>query len=120
MKLPDFFLPSHFYLKGRRWTIELVDDLGYMTKKNGQKVRIIGECDGGARRIEILDKIPPRKQIETLVHEFYHAMEYELGLRIPHDMIYKTDKHMGYLFMLLMASQPKRRGRAGSARRRSQ
>lgn len=112
-----FYVPTHFYLKGKRWNVEFVDDLGFVIKSNGKKSVTIAECDGGARRIEILERLSAKRTAECFLHEYLHAIEYAYGIRFPHKMVHFADVKLAYIFRKTMECQPRARRPAPKRKR---
>lgn len=113
MRRIEFFLPTHFYVKGRRWKIVITDELKYdrvLIKKGPRKgqykwVRLYGECHPDDRTILISEHATPLQMAKTFLHEYLHALEYEYKIRLPHKMVHFADRRLGYIFMLMMACQ---------------
>lgn len=52
----------------------------------------IGYCDGIDHVLYVRTRLKPRVRLETFVHEWLHAVEYEYGLEIPHALVYALEK----------------------------
>lgn len=79
-------IPTHFYLKRRRWTVEIVED--YLMWE-GKRAR--GLACPETRTIELCGKLGPRKLLQTFLHEYLHAIEFEYDLKFPHRLIYALE-----------------------------
>jgi hypothetical protein len=91
-------LPHTFPLKGRRWTVELVDKIDMM--EDGKVCH--GFCYTETRTIEILEGLNRHKTLRAFIHEFLHAVEFEYKIKIPHWLIYKIDGPLATMFGLIM------------------
>lgn len=89
-------LPTHFYLKKKRWKVELVDSefLGVPGT--------YGHCDFAARTIEIWEGQPARRMLGTFIHEYLHAVEHEYGLRVVHKFIYLLERPVTRIVIMLL------------------
>ena len=90
-------LPTHFYLKRKKWVVELVDKPEWHTEE-----KCWGITDFESRTIEIWDGLPPRQILMVFIHEYLHAVEYEYKLAIAHRLIYKLEKPLTYMVFLLL------------------
>lgn len=43
----------------------------------------------------------PRQMIETFLHEFLHAVDFEYDLKISHKLIYRLERPLRYMFDLM-------------------
>lgn len=89
-------LPTHFYLKRKRWKVEL-HDADSMTVPG-----TYGNCDFPSRTVEIWEGAPPRRRISSLVHEYLHAVEQEYGLRVVHRFIYLLERPLTRLMIMMI------------------
>jgi hypothetical protein len=92
-------IPVSFYLKRRKWTVELVSEDMIIDGVNCR-----GHCDPDMRLIEIRDNLSSKVMVETFVHEFLHAVEHEYNLKIAHKLIYVLEKPLAYMVRLLLES----------------
>ncbi len=51
----------------------------------------MGLCDSKARAIIIRSDLSDKQVIETLIHELFHAVAFEFGVKIPHKLIYALE-----------------------------
>ncbi len=66
------------------WTIQFVKSL------DGNKDT--GECDSHENVIRVRLGLTPEERLKTIIHEIFHAWEYEYGLSIPHKLIYALEE----------------------------
>lgn len=94
-------LPTHFYLKRRKWTVEIVEE----KLSNHEHDNCRGLCTKEDRLIEISANQTPRNMMITFLHEFLHAISFEYGFPIPHILIYKLERPLAYIVNILINIQ---------------
>lgn len=95
-------MPTHFYLKRRKWTVELVDDPLF----DGEGSWCRGLCEPDERTIYLWAGLGPLKMLRTFCHEFLHAVEAETGLELPHWLVYDLEEPLAYIVLCLFNAQP--------------
>jgi hypothetical protein len=106
-------LPDYFYLRKKKWTVVLTEDRKwYLNGSKGHKILPAGkinfcwgETDFAVRTITLWHDQAPRKLLETFIHEYLHAVEYEYDLKIPHKLVSTLEKPIAYLVLLLIKHQ---------------
>jgi hypothetical protein len=94
----QLIIPSHFYLKRRKWTVDITEDVLYAA--DGDVCN--GLCHPDTRTIEIAAQLGPKRRLQIFVHEFLHAVEFEYGIVIPHKVIYLLERPLVYLLQILI------------------
>jgi hypothetical protein len=51
----------------------------------------LGLCDGESRIIFIKSGLSDSEELKTLIHEIFHAIEFEFDVPIPHATIHKLE-----------------------------
>jgi hypothetical protein len=57
---------------------------------------VLGECSASGT-IELRQGRDIKETYETMAHELLHAIEFAYDIDIPHELIYKLQKPLGYL-----------------------
>lgn len=91
-------IPTEFYLKRHKWTVEIVEGEYLMH----DDCRAVGLTCEESRTIQICGSLGNRKLLATFMHEFLHACEFEYGLKIPHRLIYDLDGPLGRIVSELL------------------
>lgn len=52
----------------------------------------MGSCCSDSRQILIRNDLTPRQKTITLIHEILHAMQFEYGIKIPHESVDQLDE----------------------------
>lgn len=102
MRLQD--LPKRVRVKGTWYKVSIVRDLTTHLAheesvqrhiKAGRKIR--GFCDGEEKIIYLDRDVDPDLRLETFWHEKLHAIAFEWGVELDHDIIYPLEKALAAL-----------------------
>lgn len=60
---------------------------------------VMGMTYGDDKEIHIRMRLSAKERLATFVHELLHALEYEYGIAVPHEVIYKIDAPLARLII---------------------
>ena len=60
----------------------------------------VGECRYEEKQIVIKKGISEKEQIDTLIHEFLHAWEFEYKIKISHKAVYQLETAITNFFKI--------------------
>ncbi len=82
--------PKSVIIKDEEYKIRFVRKLGPKT---------FGECDPETREIRIRFGQGREETLKTMIHELFHAIEFEYDLKIKHRLIHNLEEPL-FLFLL--------------------
>ena len=98
-------LPPKLTLNRHVWHVEIIEDAADMMFGG---VLCYGQTCIDTKTIMVYGKQSELNLIATFIHEYCHAVEVELGIKIPHWVLYRIDRPLARLFGLLMQYNERR------------
>lgn len=77
----------------------MINDEIYTVKFVTNLPGMIGQCCGGERIIKIKKGLSPHERFKTYIHEVAHAIEFEWGISIPHELIDEMEAPLAHFFL---------------------